>query len=120
MSTVLLIDDNALQLQTREAILRNAGMEVCVATTAESALALLRSRRHAGRVDVIVTDHILPGSSGAVFVRELRRIDPDVPVLAISGMAEAENEYHDLNVTFRQKPIQPQELIAQVRALAGR
>ena len=93
-------------------------MEVCVATTAETALALLRSG--AGRVDVIVTDHIMPGTSGAVFVRELRRIDPQVPVLTISGMAEAEGEYDGLNVTFRQKPVPPDELIAQVRALSAR
>ena len=39
---MLLIDDNPLQLKVREAVLRNAGFQVSVATTAESALAMLR------------------------------------------------------------------------------
>src|SRR5512147_3282334 len=89
---VLLIDDDPLQLRVREAVLRDAGIEVDVATTAESALALLRSE--AGQsIGTIVTDHIMPGASGAIFVRALRKINPEAPVSVISGMAEAEDEY---------------------------
>jgi DNA-binding response OmpR family regulator len=111
---VLLIDDDPLQLRVREAVLRDAGMEVDVATTAESALALLRSDT-ATQIGTIVTDHIMPGASGADFVRALRKIKPTVPVIVISGMAEAENEYDGLDISFRTKPCPPLELIALVR-----
>ncbi len=116
---VLLIDDDPLQLRVREAVLRDAGIEIDVATTAESALALLRSE--AGQnIATIVTDHIMPGASGAVFVRALREIKPQVPVIVISGLAEAEDEYDGMDVRFRTKPCPPPELIALVKkSLAG-
>jgi DNA-binding response OmpR family regulator len=110
----LLIDDDPLQLRVREAVLREAGLEVDVATTAESALALLRSGTGSG-IGAIVTDHIMPRASGADFVRVLRKVKPDVPVIVISGMAEAEDEYVGLDVSFRTKPCPPLELIELVR-----
>jgi len=111
---VLLIDDDPLQLRIREAVLRDAGIQVDVATTADSALALLRAE--AGKdIGVIVTDHIMPGATGDVFVRALRALKPDVPVIVISGMAEAEEEYSGLDVAFRTKPCPPRELIALVQ-----
>jgi DNA-binding response OmpR family regulator len=109
---LLLIDDNPVQLRIRETVLRDAGFDVTVATTAASALALLKSETEAGRVGGIITDHVMPGASGADFVRELRKINSDVPVIVVSGMVEAEGEYEGLNVTFRQKPCPPPELIA--------
>ncbi|MGE5726850.1 MAG: response regulator [Acidobacteriota bacterium] len=112
---VLLIDDNPSQLTIRELVLREAGFPVSIATNVEGALALLRSPALASRLGVIVTDHVMPGASGADFVRELRRINSHVPVIVVTGMAEAEQEYDALNVTFLQKPCPPPELIQAVR-----
>jgi DNA-binding response OmpR family regulator len=118
---VLLIDGSPLQLRVREAVLRGAGFEVCTASTAESAHALLRNEPPGARVGVIVTDHILPGASGAEFVCQLREMKPSVPVIVITGLPEAEDEYEGLGVIFRQKPCPPPELIALVRdALQGK
>ena len=109
MAQVLLIDDNPTQLRVRETILRGAGFQVSIATTAESALALLRiASNHFG---VIVTDHVLPGASGAEFVRELRKADPVTPVIVVSGMPDVDEEYEGLNAVVRHKPLPPQELI---------
>jgi DNA-binding response OmpR family regulator len=113
VTQVLLIDDNPIQLRVRETILRGAGFQVSIATTAESALALLRIA--ANKFGVIVTDHVLPGASGADFVRELRRVDPITPVVVVSGMPDVAEEYDGLNAVVRQKPLPPQELIALVR-----
>lgn len=112
---VLLIDDNPSQLTIRELVLREAGFPVSIATNVDGAFALLRSPGLARRLGVIVTDHVMPGASGADFVRELRRINPHVPVIVVTGMAEAEQEYDTLNVTFLQKPCPPPELIEAVR-----
>ncbi len=95
--------------------MRDAGFEVCIATTAENAHALLRSEAAGDSIGVIVTDHILPGASGAEFVRQLRQIRPSVPVIVITGLPEAEAEYEGLGVIFRQKPYPPPDLIALVR-----
>ncbi|MFZ0708034.1 MAG: response regulator [Candidatus Korobacteraceae bacterium] len=114
MSQLLLIDDNALQLSVRGTVLRNAGFTVAVATTADSALATLRIL--GDRISLVITDHIMPGRNGADFVRELRQENDWVPVIVLSGLAEAESEYVGLNVVFRQKPIPPPEMIALVRS----
>ncbi len=47
----------------------------------------------------MITDHLMPGMSGSEFVRALRRTHPTLPVLVISGLEEAEQEYTGLNVT---------------------
>ncbi|HLH10233.1 MAG TPA: response regulator [Terriglobales bacterium] len=119
MSRVLLIDDDPLQLRVREAVLRDAGLEVYVATTAESALALLKSQV-GDSIGAVVTDHIMPGCSGAVFVRALRDVKPQIPVMVISGMPEAEDEYGEMDIVFRSKPLPPPQLIALVRELVQR
>jgi DNA-binding NtrC family response regulator len=114
LNQVLLIDDNPMQLRIRETILREAGFQVSIATSAESAMAVLRTAgRHFG---VIVTDHVLPGASGAEFVHDLRAMNPDVPVIVVSGMPDVESEYDGSNAVIRQKPLPPGELIELVRA----
>ncbi len=114
MRQVLLIDDNPLQLTVREAILRDAGFQVSVATTADSALATLRGLPD--RVGVVVTDHIMPGCSGSELVQQIRRLNTWLPVVVLSGLPEAESEYQDLDVVFRSKPFPPAELIELVRS----
>ncbi len=113
MNTVLLIDDNPLQLRIREQVLREAGFEVHIATSGESALALMRTPVGKG-VGAIVTDHIMPGLSGPALVRQLDDVS-GAPVIVISGMAEAQDEYEGLVIVFREKPCPPPELIRLVR-----
>jgi DNA-binding NtrC family response regulator len=114
--TVLLVDDNPIQLSARQMVLNQAGLEVQVATSADSALALLRSLSQAKNIGVVVTDHIMPQATGSEFVRMLREVNPDVPVIVISGMPEAQQEYDGMDVIFRQKPCPPPELIALVQS----
>ena len=119
-NTVLLVDDNPIQLSARQMVLSQAGLEVQVATSAESALALLRSLSQAQNIGVVVTDHIMPQATGSEFVRLLRNVNPQVPVIVISGMPEAQQEYEGMNVLFRQKPCPPTELIGLVKDAVAR
>ncbi len=115
MKQVLLLDDNPAQLLVREMVLRKGGLEAHVATSSQSALAFLRTEPGQEKIGAVITDHIMPGMDGAEFVRQLRSFNPDIPVIVISGLAEAEQEYSDLSVTFRTKPLEPEDLIALVR-----
>lgn len=115
MKQVLLLDDNPAQLLVRELVLRKGGLESHVATNAQSALAFLRSGLGQEKIGVVVTDHVMPGMDGAEFVRELRTFNDELPVIVISGLAEAEQEYADLAITFRTKPCEPEDLIALVK-----
>ena len=112
---VLLVDDDPDQLRIRELILRNAGFIVHIATSAESAQAVLRAIHE--KIGVVITDHFLPGVTGAELVRELRIELPLMPVLVLSGMPGLEREYEGLSVSFRTKPFPPDELIGTVHEL---
>ncbi|HYH00308.1 MAG TPA: response regulator [Terriglobales bacterium] len=111
---VILIDDDPLQLRIREAVLRGAGFDVATTTSADDALVTLQAES-AETFGAIVTDHLMPNVSGVEFVRRVRRLNATVPVIVVSGMAEAESEYEGLNIVFRQKPCRPAELIALVQ-----
>lgn len=114
MRQILLIDDNPLQLKVRETVLRQAGFQVSVATTADSALAILRVL--SAKVGLIITDHLMPGCSGSELVRHIRAMKIATPVIVLSGLPEAEAEYAGLDVVFRAKPFPAPELIELVRA----
>lgn len=116
MKQVLLLDDNPSQLFVRELVLRRAGVESDIATSAQSALALLRSGPGRNRIGLVITDHVMPGLDGVEFVRQLREFNPGIPVIVISGLADAEQEYDGLDVIFRIKPFDPEDLIKLVRA----
>jgi DNA-binding response OmpR family regulator len=115
---ILLIDDDPLQLQIRQAVLFDAGFLLRTASSADQALSLLSSNELAD-IDLIITDHVLCDGTGVDFVRQLRTLKPDVPVVVVSGMPEAEDEYHGLNVSFRQKPCPAPQLIALVQELGN-
>ncbi|MGC2696499.1 MAG: response regulator [Candidatus Angelobacter sp.] len=115
MKQALLLDDNISQLTMRELVLRKGEIESHVATSALSALALLRSDMGRAKIGVVITDHMMPAMDGVQFVQELRTFNPEVPVIVISGLPDADSEYAGLNVIFRVKPCDPDDLIALVR-----
>ncbi len=118
--TVLLIDDNAIQAATRQTILKRAGYFVIPVLNPQRALEQFQANEFPAPIDLVITDHIMPGMSGSEFVTELRKSETALPVLVISGLEEAEERYTNLNVTFRLKPVMPDYLLSTVeKILAG-
>lgn len=115
-STVLLVDDNAIQAATRQTILKRAGYSVQAALNPLRALEVL-GKEDSSSIGVVITDHLMPGMNGAEFVRELRKVHPSLPVVVISGLEEAEDEYEGLNVLFLLKPLPPDQLLANLRTV---
>ena len=118
-ANLLLIDDNAVQAATRQTILRRAGYFVIAALNPSRALQQIQSGEFLEEIRLVITDHLMPGMSGSEFVRALRRTHPTMPVLVISGLEEAEQEYTGLDVTFRMKPLLPDHLLEVVGRLVG-
>ena len=116
-TTILLIDDNAVQAATRQTILRRAGYFVIAALNPLRALEQFQTSDFPADVQLVITDHLMPGMTGSEFVKELRKLRPDMPVLVISGLEEAEEEYGGMNVLFRMKPLLPDHLLASVHRL---
>ena len=119
-SAILLIDDNAIQAATRQTILRRAGYFVIAALNPVRALEQFQHNEFPGEISVVITDHVMPGMNGAQFVRELRKMQSHLPVMVISGMDEAEQEYEGLDVLFLLKPLSPDLLLSHLRLLLQR
>jgi CheY-like chemotaxis protein len=117
VSTVLLVDDNPVQAATRQAILSHSGNRVFIATSAGHALTLLEDLELARTVRLVITDHLMPKMNGPQFVVKVRQRFPTLPILVLSGLADAEIEYAGMNVPYRQKPIAPEELIRLTQLL---
>jgi CheY-like chemotaxis protein len=113
LKQILLIDDDATQLMVRESIFRASGFSVAIATSAESAVALLRVEPQ--KFGLIISDHFLTGATGVDIVRQVRSFLPKIPIVIVSGMPDLDSEYEGLNVVVRQKPIPPPELISLAR-----
>ena len=118
-ANILLIDDNAVQAATRQTILKRAGYFVIAALNPARALDQIQSGDLPEEIGLVITDHLMPGMSGADFVRALRQTHPRLPVLVISGLEEAEDEYTGLDVTFRMKPLLPDNLLETVKQLVA-
>lgn len=115
---ILLVDDNDIQAATRKAILARLGRPVTIAGDGMEALQVLaRSAQGGQSIGLVITDHLMPGMNGPEFVTELRQHFPHMPVLVLSGLGDAEDEYRGLHVTFRMKPLPPEDLLRLVRSL---
>ncbi|HZD48558.1 MAG TPA: response regulator [Silvibacterium sp.] len=113
---VLLVDDDAVQAATRKAILNQAGHSVAVAADGQAALRFLDTQE-GSLVRLVLTDHLMPGMNGVEFVDSLRKAGYLLPVLVLSGYADAEEEYASLDVSFRVKPFPPDQLTSLVHFL---
>jgi CheY-like chemotaxis protein len=116
-SAILLIDDNAIQAATRQTILKRAGYYVIAALNPVRALEQFQDDAFPAPISAVITDHIMPGMSGSQFVREVRKIQPHLPIMVISGLEEAEQEYAGMNVQFLLKPLSPDLLLSHLRYL---
>ncbi|HSY73537.1 MAG TPA: response regulator [Alloacidobacterium sp.] len=117
IAAILLVDDNPVQAATRKAILTHAGNSVSMATDAQQALHLLANPDFAKEVKLVITDHLMPQMNGPQFVAKLRLQLPNLPVLVLSGLPDAEGEYAGMNVLYRLKPMDPEELIGLAQSL---
>ncbi|MGH9618039.1 MAG: response regulator [Acidobacteriaceae bacterium] len=115
---ILVVDDNPVQALTRKAILTRAGLEVQTALSAAAAFEALEGDRDR-EINLVITDHIMPGESGSHFVQGLWERRAGLSIMVLSGLAEAEDDYEGLDVTFRAKPILPAELVALATQLSG-
>ncbi len=85
LGTVLLVEDNMMVLNIARELLESCGHNVLVAATPEAALAIARERQ--GKVDLLVTDVVMPQMNGPELHERLLEIVPGHRVLYISGYA---------------------------------
>src|SRR6266571_2678679 len=87
-SSSFCIDDHQPGVRARKLILEAAGYRVLTANSGTIGLRLLR--RH--RVHFVVLDYRMPQMDGEAVAREIRRIDPRIPVIMLSGQINLPHE----------------------------
>ena len=115
--TVLIVEDeDAVRCATRDYLGRR-GYRVLEAACGEDALRL--SDQHAGAIDLLVTDAVMPGMSGMALAQEMSARRPGIRILCVSGYTEASMSAHGLSAdtAFLQKPFSLAALAAKVREL---
>ena len=108
----LLVDDEELVRMSTADMLVDLGFEVAEASSAEEALRLIKGGI---KPDLLVTDHLMPGMTGAELAREARALNPSLPVLVVSGYAEVDGIAPDLPRLT--KPFRNAELATSLQAL---
>ncbi|WP_237216647.1 ATP-binding protein, partial [Falsiroseomonas oryziterrae] len=114
---VLLVEDEPPLLRLAAEALRRAGFEVIAAGAAEEALDLVESG--GARPAALVSDVVMPGLDGFALAARLRAGDPDLPVLLVSGYAEAAlgRDLAAERLRLLAKPYRLGDLVAEMRAL---
>jgi hypothetical protein len=120
--TILLVEDEAPVQSFATRVLGQLGYRVLVAGDGQEALELQAS--HAGRIDLLLSDVIMPRVSGGELARELLRRIPGLPIVFFSGYAPDASLSSHLpaeGFTLIAKPFTAEELARAVRAaLQGR
>ncbi len=113
---VLVVDDDPLVVASTAAMLEDLGHIVVEALSGARALDLLKLGTN---IDVVVTDHAMPGMTGAELAWQIRQIWPDLPIILASGYAELPNG-EDPHLPRLSKPFLQDELATQIaRAVRG-
>lgn len=113
--TILLVEDDALVRKSTRRVLTSLGYTVLLATNGVEALATMTS--HEGKIDVVITDLVMPEMNGAELAAQLAERWPSQNVLFVSGHTEQAIDQSGLlpnGVSFLQKPFKTRELVAKL------
>ncbi|HEX4929853.1 MAG TPA: response regulator, partial [Gaiellaceae bacterium] len=110
-TVVLLAEDEPTIRRLATRILSTQGYTVLAAATGADALEIARATE---RIDVLLTDVIMPGMTGGELAATLARERPGLPTVYMSGYSDqivAQHGVLDANTLYLQKPFRPQELL---------
>lgn len=119
MPTILLADDESAITDNLAPLLTRAGFDVVVAHDGEEALARVR----AGTPDLVVLDVMMPRMDGRAVLRRLREERFTTPVILLTQVGESSERAMALEEgadDYLNKPFDPQELTARIRAVLRR
>jgi two-component system cell cycle sensor histidine kinase/response regulator CckA len=116
--TILLVEDEPLVLDLAACTLQQLGYNVIPCASADEALRSLPEYQH--RVDLLVTDVVMPRMNGRELAARVTSLAPGISVLFSSGYGEdiiAKQGVLDAGLYFIGKPYRPGELAAKVRSI---
>lgn len=118
--TVLVVEDDEAVRTLVESVLRRQGYSVLSFSDARGALAYLDG--HVGRLDLLLSDVILPGIDGSVLAREVRARYPETRILFMSGYTDdiiTERGVLREGLHFLPKPFTVRQLVGKIQQILG-
>jgi CheY-like chemotaxis protein len=118
-SKILVIDDDELVRLTLTRLLQKVGYDVLQAKNGVAGIEIYKQ----SRPDIVLTDMLMPDKEGLETISELKRLNPDAKIIAMSGGGQSQN------MTFLQlarkvgagqtinKPVKPVELFEAIKQL---
>jgi DNA-binding response OmpR family regulator len=113
MAKILCIDDESAALNIRKRVLETADHQVLTARSGEEGIQLFRSEPF----DLVLLDYWMPGMNGIATARELKRINPSVPTVILSGLSQLPDETMGVVDRWILKDEGPQFLLNTIKAL---
>lgn len=116
--TILLVEDETSVRKLASTILQDSGYTVVEAASGDEALEI--SGRHTARIHLMLTDVVMPGTSGREAAQSITALRPEMRVLYMSGYTDDAIVHHgilDAQTPFIQKPFTPAALLHKVRDL---
>ncbi len=116
--TILLVDDEPAVLEVTRNLLVHYGYRVVTAIHGADALALYAQCQE--KVKIVLMDMIMPVMDGATAIRALKKQQPDLPCIAISGLMQSDKlkeRLGDAEVMFLPKPYTTDQLLRNIRKL---
>ncbi len=113
---VMIVDDEPMMTATLAAVLElETGYDVVTCNSGVEAL----ERFVSGPVDVVVSDFLMPGMNGLELLAEVRRRDPEVPRLLLTGYADKDNAIRGINEVglfqYLEKPLDNDQFLLSIR-----
>jgi DNA-binding NtrC family response regulator len=117
--TILVVDDEPDVLHVLANILQSAGYDVIPLGDAESSLKTIKGGT---KIDLVITDLVMPGMDGSEFAEVIRKSLPDVPVILLTGHGSVETYIKSRSngvFEYINKPVRSKELCRIVQAAIG-
>lgn len=119
MTTILVAEDDDSTRKLMCAVLKRAGFDVLAAPNGTAALDALDDHR----VDLLLTDVMMPGLDGFTLAKQLRDAKYDLPILMVTAKGQVNDRRQGFLVgtdDYLVKPVDAQELVLRIRALLRR
>jgi CheY-like chemotaxis protein len=116
--TLLLVEDDPAVRRLMSELLRNAGYRVLEA--ADGAMAMTANEQHDGRIDMLITDVVMPGMNGGELAERLQALRPELLVMYVTGYTHdprVQRSVADAGAVLVYKPVSPGVLARHVRDL---
>lgn len=118
--TILLVEDEAGVRALTQHVLQTCGYKVLEAAHGGEAIRI--AEKHAGSIDLLITDVVMPGIGGRLVAERVVALKPGTKVLYLSGYTDDAVVRHGVlqsEAAFLQKPFTPSLLAVKVRKVLG-